>query len=288
MKSLFEITLFSLITIFTLTSGIAQTGESKLTNNKQTEILLIGTFHFNNPGADVAQFKTFDVLKDETQKELEEIAQKIAAFNPTKIFVEWNYKEQKELDSLYGLYKAGKLYNKKLSNFYKTNEIFQLAFRAGKLNDNSQIDAIDYNKSNFPFEKVMASIKKNNQTEIEEYITSIIQKYESDFNAKIVSNSSLKEILYEDNSKDYRKEANEFYEKILTVGDDTDFIGAYLTSEWNRRNLYMWSLIKKKTTLKDERVMVLLGASHIANIKNLIDANENWKTVELIYVVEGK
>ncbi len=255
---------------------------------QKTEILLIGTFHFNNPGADVAQFKTFDVLKDETQNELEEISQKIAAFNPTKIFVEWNYKEQEELDSLYGLYKAGKFYNEKQSNFYKTNEIFQLAFRAGKLNNNSQIDAIDYNKSDFPFEKLMTSIKKNNQTEIEAYITSTIQKYESDFNAKIASNASLKEILYGNNSKEYRKESNEFYEKVLTVGDATDFIGAYLTSEWNRRNLYMWSLIKKKTTKNDERIMVLLGASHVANIKNLIDDNDDWKTVELIDIVESK
>ena len=287
MKSIIRITLFSLATIFTLTSCIAQSGESKLTNKKQTEILLIGTFHFNNPGADVAQFKTFDVLKDETQKELEEIAQKIVAFNPTKIFVEWNYKEQKELDSLYGLYKLGKLYNEKQSNFYKTNEIFQLAFRVGKLNVNSQIDAIDYNDADFPFEKVMASIKKNNQTDIEAYISNAIQTFESDFNEKVTSNVSLKEILYEENSKQFREEANEFYEKILTVGDNTDFIGAYLTSEWNRRNLYMWSLIKKKTTQKDERVMVLLGASHIANIKNLIDANKDWKTVELIDVVEN-
>lgn len=288
MKSIVEITLFSLITIFTLTSSIAQSKDSKLTTKKQTEILLIGTFHFNNPGADVAQFKTFDVLKDETQKELEEIAQKITEFNPTKIFVEWNYKEQKELDSLYGLYKADKLYNKKQSNFYKTNEIFQLAFRAGKLNNNSQIDAIDYNKSDFPFEKVMASIKKNNQSDIEAYISNAIQTFESNFNEKIASNVSLKEILYEDNSKEYRKKDNEFYEKVLMVGDDTDFIGAYLTSEWNRRNLYMWSLIKKKTTLNDERVMVLLGASHISNIKSLIDANEDWKTIELIDVIEGK
>ncbi len=280
MKSIIRITLFSLATIFTLTSCIAQSGESKLTNKKQTEILLIGTFHFHNPGADVAQFKTFDVLRDETQKELEEIAQKIVAFNPTKIFVEWPYQDQNKLDSVYNLYKKGKL---KISK----DETNQLAFRVGKLNNNPQIDAIDYNDADFPFEKVMASIKKNNQTDIEAYISNVIQTFESDFNEKVTSNVSLKEILYEENSKQFREEANEFYEKILTVGDNTDFIGAYLTSEWNRRNLYMWSLIKKKTTQKDERVMVLLGASHIANIKNLIDANKDWKTVELIDIVEN-
>ena len=242
---------------------------------------MIGTFHFHNPGADVAQFKAFDVLKDEIQKELEEIAQKIKEFNPTKIFVEWPYQDQNELDSVYNLYKKGKLEISK-------DETNQLAFRVGKLNNNPQIDAIDYNDTDFPFGKVMASIKKNNEKDIEEYISNLIKKIESDFNKKVTSNASLKEILYEENSKQFREKANEFYEKILTVGDDTDFIGAYLTSEWNKRNLYMWSLIKKKTTIKDERVMVLLGASHIANIKNLIDDNADFKVVELKDVVEGK
>jgi hypothetical protein len=28
-----------------------------------TEVLLIGTFHYNNPGTDVAKTKSFDILK---------------------------------------------------------------------------------------------------------------------------------------------------------------------------------------------------------------------------------
>ena len=50
----------------------------------------------------------------------------------------------------------------------------------------------------------------------------------------------------------------------------------------------MYSLLKKKTTKKDERVMVLLGASHIANIKVILDANKQWKTVELKDVLTKK
>jgi len=280
MKSLFKITLFSLVTILTLTSSIAQSKGDKLSNKKQTEILLIGTFHFNNPGADVVKTKTFDIHTKSAQNDLKEIAQKIAAFKPTKIFVEWPYKRQNSLDSVYNKFKE--------DGIYETDETYQLAFRAGKLIDETQIIAIDYNDTDFPFGKLMASIKKNKQTDIEMYLTKTIKKQEKETNDKIDSNISLKEMLYDNNTKEERDNMNEFYEKILTVGDNEDFIGSYLTSEWMRRNLYMWSLLKKKTTVKDERVMVLLGSSHIAMIKKYIDANENWKTVELIDVVEGK
>ena len=93
------------------------------------EILLIGTFHFDNPGLDAAQVKSFDVLSEKSQKELETITSKIKNYNPDKIFVEWAYNNQPRLDSLYNLYVSGEFnsyverkYPKR--KFYKQNEIF--------------------------------------------------------------------------------------------------------------------------------------------------------------------
>lgn len=246
------------------------------------EILIIGTFHFANPKLDIAKKNSFAILDYKTQNELTEIAQKIKEFNPTKIFVEWPYKQQTELDSVYHLYKKGLLPPD------IKDEIHQLAFRTGKLLQLNKIDAIDYNDTDFPFDKVMISLKKNNQKELENHIMGFIKQIETDFNSKLKESISLKEMIYYHNTKEFRKTGNQVYDKILETGNHTDFIGAYLTSEWNRRNLYMWSLIKKKTTNKDERVMLLLGASHIANIKNLIDDTADWKSVELIDVVNTK
>jgi hypothetical protein len=56
--------------------------------NAPKEVLLIGTFHFNNPGLDVAKINTFNVMSDKSQAELETMSDKIKAFNPDKIFVE--------------------------------------------------------------------------------------------------------------------------------------------------------------------------------------------------------
>ena len=52
------------------------------------EVLLIGTFHYNNPGADVAKTKSFDILNQNSQQELKHISTKIAEYKPNKIFVE--------------------------------------------------------------------------------------------------------------------------------------------------------------------------------------------------------
>lgn len=273
MKSIAKLITLSFLVLLSITSCITETTYIKPIDEKQTEILLVGTFHFDNPGADVVKTKTFDIHSRAAQDDLKELAQKIADFKPTKIFVEWPYKQQSQLDSIYAQFKS--------DNIYKSDEIYQLAFRAAKLNPATQIVAIDYNNTDFPFGKLMNSIQKNKQTDIENYISEMIKKQEKETNDKIDNKVSLKEMLLDNNTQKERNEMNEFYDKVLTVGDNDDFIGAYLTSEWMRRNLYMWSLLKKNTSKNDERVMVLLGSSHIAMIERYIDASHNWKTVEL-------
>ncbi len=70
-----------------------QTQQSKPISPDQKEVLLVGTFHYNNPRADIAKFKSFDILSEKAQLELKEMTAKIKQYNPTKIFVEWPYQE---------------------------------------------------------------------------------------------------------------------------------------------------------------------------------------------------
>lgn len=281
MKPIFKITVLSLILLVAFASCITETTYIKPNDEKQTEILLVGTFHFNNPGLDIVKNKAFDIKNSKTQTELDIIAQKIADFNPTKIFVERPYQNQKELDSTYNLYKKGTLP-------VSTDEIYQLAFRVAKLNKNTSLEAIDYNGFDFPFGEVMEIMETRKQTDLKEKIMNITKEIGNDFNKKLENGISLTNILLYHNTDEFRYHANHIYDIILNAGNETDFEAAHLLAQWNNRNLYMYSLLKKKTTKKDERVMVLLGASHIANIKVILDANKQWKTVELKDVLTKK
>ncbi|MBD1262576.1 hypothetical protein HZY62_18405 [Maribacter polysiphoniae] len=251
------------------------------------EALLIGTFHYNNPGADVAKTKSFDILSEDSQLELKKISSKIKNYNPTKIFVEWPYNEQKELDSLYLIYTKGNYFdNDNLSNFYLKNEIFQLAFRVAKENNLKKVYAIDY-ATPFPFEDVMKEIEDNNQSDLKKRIEEGISKFTVDFDQKIESGVSLTELTYFVNSQEIRKFSNYFHNDLmLLAGGTNDFSGPLLTSEWFKRNLYMWSLIQKNVTRSDERIMVLAGTSHVAMLELFIKENDNWKVKELQQVME--
>ncbi len=251
------------------------------------EVLLVGTFHYNNPGADVAKTKSFDILNEKSQLELKEISVSIKKYNPTKIFVEWPYNEQKELDSLYQLYTSGNYFeNDSLSDFYLKNEIFQLAFRAAKENNLTTLYGIDYSTS-FPFGDVMAAIEQNNQSELKAQIENGISKFTAEFDDKIDSGASLKELTYYLNSPEMRSFSNNFHNNLmLMAGKPNDFSGPLLTAEWFKRNLYMWSLTQKNTGPSDERIMVLVGASHAAMFELFIRENEDWEIKELKELME--
>lgn len=145
----------------------------------QTQVLLLGTFHFDSPNLDLVKTNPFDVTKG--QQELEKITDQIKKFNPTKIFIEWNYDEQDELDTLYNLYKAGKFLDfvkqKYPGNkFYQESEIFQLAFRAAKKCGNAQLYAIDI-QTKFPFEEVMKAIQEAKQDQLAQTIQDKLSRW---------------------------------------------------------------------------------------------------------------
>lgn len=250
------------------------------------EVLLIGTFHFNNPGADVAQVKTFDVMSPQSQKELELLTDKIKQFHPDKVFVEWDYDQQLSLDSLYTLYRQGKYFDYveqkyPKRNFYTQNEIFQLAFKAASKSNLTRVYAIDYGNANFPYDSMMQSAVKGKQFDLKKRIEDLIKSYEMTENADR-QKLTLTQLLLKHNEKDYRKwDLGAYISLFNQAGDKDNFVGAYLVSEWYRRNLYMYSLVQKITESKDKKVMVLLGASHVALFKEFISLDENFKSIEL-------
>ena len=143
-----QISFFLIALVFTA-CGIESTKEESssvaIADPGGRQILMMGTFHYNNPGADVAKTKSFDILSESVQEELEVLTDRITNFAPSQIFVEWEFDQQEELDSLYRLYLSGDYFkNEELSDFYRKNEIFQMAFRAGKKLGLERIVAIDY------------------------------------------------------------------------------------------------------------------------------------------------
>lgn len=268
-----------LLSFFVVTAGFAQP--------QQSDVLLLGTFHFHNPGADVAKTKAFDVTTPKAQAELESMTQKISVFHPDKIFVEWAWDEQKELDALYRAYLGGDYeqyvnttYAKNRHNFFLKNEIIQLAFRVGKKTKLPRIYALDY-KVGFPFDSVMNAMQAAKQTALMQQAQDAIKRYETTQNKKLET-YTLTQLLLDANT-DAELDLNKgLYLEILNrAGSPDNFAGPFLVSEWYRRNLYMYSLMQKAMTAQDDKALVLVGSGHAAMMREFIAADQRFRLKEL-------
>ncbi|WP_228519083.1 DUF5694 domain-containing protein [Flavobacterium sp. LC2016-12] len=241
---------------------------------KKKQILLFGSFHFENPGLDVAKVNTFDVMTDKSQKELENITNKIKKFGPDKIFVEWNYQKQAKLDTFFAKNTDSLLKN-------DSDERVQVALRSAKKLGHKKLYAIDYNQTDFPYDSLVKEMKKANQFDLIKKNEEIMKNYETDFNTKITK-YTLTQLLLDVNKPDLS-----WYLQTAIKGGKTDnFVGAFLVSEWYRRNLYMYALILKLTESKDDKIMVLLGAGHTEMIREFVVHNPEYEIVELSTVLK--
>jgi len=251
----------------------------------KTEVLLIGTFHFSNfdPSNNIDIIKTneVDVLTKKNQKELELICNKIAEFGPSKIFVEYPFSRQTELDSIYEHFVPEDFELK------ERDEGDQLSFRVAKQLKHKRIFGCDYKDSSFPNNAMIKSMETSNQQDLIALDEIKDQQWESEYNAIVNKDQSLLDVLYFLNSEQERKIDRAWYLNFANkAGSVNDTIGTFLASEWSRRNLHIYSKIQKQVTDKDEKIMILLGSSHIAILKDFIDYNPNWKTVELKDLLE--
>src|ERR1044071_1408746 len=53
------------------------------------QVMLLGTYPFANPGKDVVKQDLDDGLQPRRQKEVEDLAQRLASWKPDKVAVEW-------------------------------------------------------------------------------------------------------------------------------------------------------------------------------------------------------
>lgn len=245
---------------------------------KKKQILLIGTFHFENPGHDVAQINTFNVMSAKSQNELNKISDKIKKFGPNKIFVEWQYNKQAKLNEFYNS-NTDSLLQK------DSDEIVQLALRTAKKLNHKQLFAIDY-RNGFPYDSLMTGMTEANQLDLMEQNKALITQFEKNHNAKI-RKSSLTDLLLYYNKKETDNENIQWYFQVANrTGKTTNFIGASLVSQWYARNLHMYSLIQKLTQSTDQKIMVLLGAGHAAMLREFVAHDPNFEIVEVATVLK--
>lgn len=246
----------------------------------KTEVLLVGVFHFNNPGLDVAKFKIDDMLGKKRQQEILEVRNALVEFGPDAIFTEVNLDGTKWLDSSYSAFR-------KDQSLLKTekNELYQLAFAVGHQLSLPRLYASDA-YADFPFDSMMTAIKAAGQTQLGKEVGDMIQTMEQEMNNRIATQTVKDVLLWLNNPEMRRKDLGWYINAPTLAGTLHTDIGATLTGNWLTRNLKIYSNIIKQLKGSEKRIVIIYGASHCAPIEYYFSMNDRFKLVPLNSVLK--
>ena len=249
---------------------------SSFFNVPKAKLLLVGTFHFDYPGLDgykAADKDKIDVLSDLRQKEVQELADYIERFKPNKIAIEatdnWNASEKLRA------YKKG-------AHREQRNERYQLAMRIAtdlKLDTLYAIDATTLDtelKNRYP--EFRDSIWGEFNWQGESKIDSLYRNWR-DYESRLEKEQSLLESFKYGNSEEslnYTFSANFSADFVLDGYTGADVMSIY----WFNRNLRTVRNIQAMTANEDDRILVLMGAGHIALLKQFFIASPEYEVID--------
>lgn len=263
------------------------------------EVMLLGVYHFDNPGQDKHNLQIDDYLSERRQMEINEVVDMLAQFNPEKILIEQKPSSQNRIDSLYQAYIQNKLNLMDLER--GRNEIFQLGFKLARKEKLKRLYCIDANGNwlgpyvDFIADTLDMGFYKIDEQKAEVGIKAINEQFKKNsVKENLIFTNQRKSII--DNHNYYIdvairvKDTVEVYftnQERTEVIDDKEYllrsfdfqnIGVELVAEWYKRNFFIYRNILENSQAGD-KILIIIGQGHVAILQNLLKDNPKYRVV---------
>lgn len=252
---------------------------------QQTEVLLLGTFHFR-------ETNDIDFSSSKIQQQIQNMVEKISKFNPDKILIEAPINFQEDVSEIYN-----SVPNDYFQNFERmrmttlgsidiygdvcpityNDEIVQVAFRLAKMLGKNKVYPIDYVKF---LDLQLLYDRAGNDIEGWDNLRHI---YEMEFNRdieKIKSTGTITDLYKYYNGNWYEENHSKFYLLPNIIGAGEDYAGSKVLLDWYERNIKIFANIQK-ASMGCKRIFVLYGAGHLSILNTLINQYEGLKLLNV-------
>jgi hypothetical protein len=251
-----------ILLFFLLASPALHAEQSAASALPAARVMLLGTFHFDNPGLDAVKYTPIDVMQPEQQAYVVALSERLARFAPTKVLLEYTDDVDKKINLRYRDYLAGKF---ELSK----NEVYQLGFRVAKLMGHKRVYGFD---AEAPAQDIKLWDYLSQDPKAESALNALIET-ESRRLQEMHRTKSLQEILTLSNSPEENQRNKGFYMLLNPVGAKGRlFHGADASADWWHRNLRMYAIVQQQAA-PGERVLAIAGSGHVAVMHDFLRAD---------------
>ena len=234
-------------------------------------VMLLGLFHFDNPGLDAVRYDALDVMQPGSQAYLAELVASLAQFAPTKVLLEYPDKSDDLINQRFAAFQAGTFE-------LPRNEIYQLGFRVARQQRHARVYGFDAAAPPQTI-KLWDYLAKDPATE--KRLLDLIAA-ESARLQELHRSRSLREILILSNSAAEDRRNKSFYMLLNPVAAASrEFHGADMNADWWHRNLRMYALVQEHAG-PGERVLVIAGSGHTAILRDFLRADSDRVAVDVL------
>lgn len=258
-----------------------------------TPTLLLGTFHFDDAGRD--RYKPqgrFDVAARQT--EILDVVERLAAFEPTKIAVEFDALQQQAVNRDYGAFLRGDFE-------LPGGEAYQLGFRLAQRLGHERVyatnawgrfydpprdldleDALTVQGEPFDTHDALETYaRKHDQMHL-------LGQWTEDYLARFTAldeektQQSVRKTLRELNRPQTILEWHSVYlVDHFKVGVGHEYPGVDAVTAWYNRNLRIFANLQRVTEAPDERLLIVYGVGHTAILRGCLGASPEYELVEV-------
>jgi hypothetical protein len=239
--------------------------------DEPAQVLLVGTFHFDNPGKDTVKVADIDVFTEESQQFLQAFAQRLADFKPTRVLLEYSPENEDLLNQRYDDYLAG---DYKLA----ANEIYQLGFRIARLAGLDGVQSFDHRELEWEADAMFEYAKVHDSPEMTAFNQIISSHTMEEEKARAIM--SLRELLMRSNDLENDRKNMDLYLVTNSIGAGDGYSGADSSASWWQRNFRMYANIQKLAQ-PGERIIAIGGSGHMAILKQLLEIDQRLVGVEV-------
>lgn len=244
------------------------------------QVMVLGSFHMNNPGRDMNNMRVDSVTTPQKQTELAAVADALARFQPTAVAIERVAPDQTTmLDNGWPDYRPEHL----LTNADERVQIgYRLAARAGI----DRVYAIDEKDREgqptyFPMGPLMGWVQANGRMQDFQAIGGAIQGAIAQMEAR-QRERTVGQLLAEINAPDHPlvgPAGQGIYYSMIGFGAGDSQPGADLNARWYARNAQIFARLVQVAKPGD-RIVVIYGTGHAYWLRHFVETTPGFELVE--------
>lgn len=241
-----------------MAAALSLMGTSAAQAAEPIEVMVLGTYHFGNPGRDLNNVRADDMTEAGRQAELQALADALAAYRPTKIMVESEAKTPDLIDARFASFTPAALAQ-------NPNETVQIGYRLAHQMKLGKVYAIDEQPGEgepdyFPYVPLSDYAKAHGRQETLDALMAYGAAVTKDVEQK-QKTMTVAGILAEMNQAAGDEANIGSHYLMLGIGDMDRQPGADLNAMWYLRNAKIFAKLMTVAEPGD-RLLLVYGAGH--------------------------